>query len=320
MRVLVANHGSMPAPDGAAPGGSRPRAGTHDPREDVRALTRRVIREQAAAGIDLVTDGQLEWTQGAAHVLTGVDGVRFDAPAQRAPAQPSGHLQPVVESKLRHRAPLLAEAYRRAREAAAPLDVKAVVPGPYSLGHLCRVSTTAYEQPADLAVDLSVILAEEVRELVREGAALVQVDEPRILEFPGDIRLLRELLEPLEIACGDADLAVATYFGDATPLYAQLNSLPSDLLALDCAGRIGLMDLIADTGSGKVLALGLVDGRRAELEDCDELLRALERLLHRYVHDRVILQPSCGLAGLPWDVARRKLDRLVEVRERFAAR
>jgi methionine synthase II (cobalamin-independent) len=56
------------------------------------------------------------------------------------------------------------------------------------------------------------------------------------------------------------------------------------------------------------------------LESTDQLLGLLERLLHRYAHDRVIIQPSCGLAALPWNTARRKLERLAEVRERFAAR
>lgn len=298
MRVLVANHSSLPPPDDA------PRSA------DVGVLTQQAIRAQIEAGLDVVTDGQLGWAHGLAHVLNGVDGARLDSTHQR---------RPIIQSKLRHRTALLADEYRRAREAAS-VTVKPVVPGPYSLAHLCDIATTAYDDATDLAVDLSILLAEEIRELVRAGARTIQVDEPRILHSPGDIRLLRELLEPLEIAAEEAELAVATYSADATPLYAQLSSLPSEVLALDCSQGSGLVEVIANTGCGKILALGLVDGGHESIESSDDLLRILERALHRYAHDRVIIQPSCGLAALPWNTARRKLERLVEARERFAAR
>jgi 5-methyltetrahydropteroyltriglutamate--homocysteine methyltransferase len=298
MRVIAANHSSLPPPDDAPLSA------------DIGALTRHAVRAQVEAGLDVVTDGQLDWAHGPAHVLDRVDGVRLN---------PKNRGRPIIQGKLRHRTALLADEYRRAQEA-APVAVKPVVPGPYSLAHLCDIATTAYDGATDLAADLAILLAEEIRGLVGAGARTIQVDEPRILHCPGDIRLLRELLEPLAIAAGEAELAVATYSADATPLYAQLSSLPSQVLALDCSQQRGLVEVIASTGCGKILALGLVDGGHESIESADDLLRSLERALHRYAHDRVIIQPSCGLAALPWNVARRKLERLVEARERFAAR
>jgi 5-methyltetrahydropteroyltriglutamate--homocysteine methyltransferase len=134
------------------------------------------------------------------------------------------------------------------------------------------------------------------------------------LQHPEDIRLLRQLLEPLWAARGPAQLAVATYFGDAEPLYAQLNSLPADILALDFTYSPRLADTIAATGSSKLLALGLVDGRNTRREDANDVARQVDALLQHYTLDAVHLLPSCGLEYLPRDRARGKLELLAHVR------
>src|SRR5260370_42343403 len=91
------------------------------------------------------------------------------------------------------------------------------------------------------------------------------MDEPAIVEFAVDIHLLRQVLEPLWDARGAAQLVLATYGGDAEPLYAQLNSLPADIIALDVARNPGLAAVIAAPGASKILGLGVVGGGKPEL-------------------------------------------------------
>jgi methionine synthase II (cobalamin-independent) len=137
-----------------------------------------------------------------------------------------------------------------------------------------------------------------------------------ILRHPEDIRLLRDLLEPLQVAAGDTcQLMLSTYFGDAVDLYAQLNSLPADIVALDLAEGRRLVDVVAETGSGKILAIGVTNGRSTGMEDTFFLTHLVERILHRYIHDVVYLQTSCGLASLAPSQARAKLALLASVRD-----
>lgn len=308
MKILVANHSSYPPAFGVQHDG--PTGG--ESADDVR----RAIRDQEGAGIDVVTDGQIGWADPVSHLTRRLDGVRL---AEPQPFFDSGILfrRPIVEAKLRRRGDLTLGDYERASKISAR-PIKVVLTGPYTLARCCHVATTAYRHVSDLAADLSVILAGEVRELARAGARSIQIDEPWILRHSGDIRLLRDLLEPLKVAAGDAtEITLATYFADAEPLYAQLESLPADIIALDLAE--GHLDrVIADTGSGKILALGVTNGRSAAMEDAASLTRQVERILHRYVHDLVYLQPSCGLAGLPRPQARTKLALLSSVRDALA--
>jgi 5-methyltetrahydropteroyltriglutamate--homocysteine methyltransferase len=294
MRVLLANHSSYPGPPTAA---------------DLR----RVLGEQTAAGLDLVTDGQLGWEDAIAPLMLRIDGVR-GGPPTTLPGLAHGFRQPIVQARLRRHRPLCLDAYREAA-ALTPTPLKVVLTGPYTLAHCAAIGTTAYRGADDLADDLSAILAQEVAALVAAGAAAIQVDEPLIIARPHDIRRLRQILEPLyDAAGGAAPVIVATYGADTGPLYAQLNSLPADVIAVDCAGRPALCEAIADTGAGKILALGIVDGASAALEDSAALARLLERLLRRYTHPTVHLQPSCGLGRLAAQPARDKIGLLAALR------
>src|SRR5262249_30381352 len=145
-------------------------------------------------------------------------------------------------------------------------------------------------------------------------------EEPALLSHPHDIRMARQLLEPLWAARGSAQLALAVYFGDAEPLYAQLNSLPADMLVLDFTYSPSLIDTIAATGTSKLLAVGLIDGRNTRLEDPARIARQVDRLLRRYSLDTVHLVPSCGLEYLPHERARAKLALLAQVRALLGSR
>ena len=149
---------------------------------------------------------------------------------------------------------------------------------------------------------------------MRAGARMIQIEEPAILAHPEDIRLLRQLLEPLWAVRGAAQLVVATYFGDAEPLYAQLNSLPADIIALDLTYSPRLAATVAATGASKTLALGIIDGRNTRLEHADSVARQVDALLQHYTLETVHLLPSCGLEYLPRDCARAKLALLAQVR------
>ncbi|MGD9764870.1 MAG: hypothetical protein AB7V27_14245 [Candidatus Binatia bacterium] len=289
MRVVCANHGALPF---ASPAPSD---------EDLIAA----VRLQEDAGLDVVTDGQPSWTDPFTPVLGALDGVRLGHPA----ALPLGltvRARPIVQAKLRrHRAPLAAAFQRAAAHARRPL--KAVLTGPYTLSQAAEIATTAYHDRAALAFDLSTVLAQEITALTAAGATVIQIDEPLLLSRPADARVVRALLEPLVDAAIGATTIIATYGADAGPCYAQLNSLPGDIVALDCAGHPEVLAAIAATGAGKPLALGVVSGVLNAVEDSAELARTVERLLTRYVHDEVWLQPSRGMQTLTRELAGAKL-------------
>ena len=271
-----------------------------------------IVHEQEHAGVDLVTDGQIRWYYPISHVMGALDGVRINGLLRYFDTN-FYFRQPVVHAPVKRRDCLARDEFRMA-SMAARVPVKPVLPGPYTLARLSVIESGVYASVAALAQALSAALVGEVEDLARAGAQVIQIEEPAILAHPEDIRLLRQLLEPLWAARGAAQLVVATYFGDAEPLYAQLNSLPADILALDFTYSPRLAETIAATGASKILALGIVDGRNTRLEHADTVARQVDALLQHYLLDAVHLLPSCGLEYLPRDRARAKLELLAQVR------
>ena len=143
------------------------------------------------------------------------------------------------------------------------------------------------------------------------------MDEPFLLQHPEDVDLVRATLGILAQARGHARLACYTYFGDALPLYDELQALPVDVLGLDLTYSPKLADRIAEAGTGKTLGLGLVDGRNTKLETPDAVFPLLDRVLPR-AGQPAYLNPSCGLEFLPRARARQKLETMARLARDYA--
>jgi len=300
MNVVAANHSSYPR---------------SMPRSSESPVIAAAVAEQIGAGMDLITDGQVTWADPVSHVMQSSAGVRLGQ-TRRFFDSSVEYREPVITGTLRRGRSTLAQDCRTAARAGGK-PVKAVLTGPYTLTRLSLVEPGAYPSYRELARDVSLILADEVRDLAAAGAAVIQLDEPAICEHPEDMRLLRQLFEPIYDARGGAMIAVATYFFDGDSLYAPLNSIPADIVAVDLPSSGRLAETIAATGASKILALGVVDGRNPQLEDPNTIARRLVHLLHRYTLETIYLQPSCGLVQLSAEQARAKLRLVAAIRTAF---
>lgn len=278
-------------------------------------VTREVIAEQRAVGVELLTDGQVRWYDPISHVARHLEHVSINGLLRYFDTN-FYFRQPVVTGRIARRMPVLAREFAMARAAAAPHTVKPVLTGPYSLAR-GSIMEAGYRSRRELAHAYAEALAEEVAELVRAGATLIQVDEPFMLQHPEDMDVARETFETLAAVRGSARLACYTYFGDALPLYADLQRLPVDVLGLDFTYSPKLAARIAEAGSDKMLGLGLIDGRNTKLETADAVYPTLDRVLPRLA-EAAYLNPSCGLEFLPRARARAKLETMVRLAREYA--
>ena len=299
-------------------------------------VTCQAIDDQARAGMDLLTDGLVRGRDPVSHVAGKYAGVTF---RNSRPFLSSGrsYRQPVVQGKLQRKptAPSLAQEFHFAcnalgllqisDERAGRMGMKPVFLGPYTLAYCSTAEAPEFESVEARAQIFAEALAGEIAELAEAGATMIQVDEPAILERPEDWPILEEGVFRL-VGARDAarkagkpvQLALYTYYGDATPLFEQLVRLPVDVLGLDFSGNGSLAERVAAAGSPIPLALGLVDGRNPELEDAAAAARLAERLLGRIEEGRAFLGPSCGLEHLPRPRAFEKLELLARIRAHVA--
>jgi 5-methyltetrahydropteroyltriglutamate--homocysteine methyltransferase len=324
MRLIPANTGSYPR-IGEAPDAQRHRrAYARRERGELSEaewqavedeVTGEVIAEQLAAGVELPTDGQVRWYDPVSHLARPLANVTINGLLRYFDTN-FYFRQPVVRGPISRPAPILRREFEVARAAAGSCPVKPVLTGPYSLAQ-GSILEGGYPTRVALAAAYAEVLAQEVADLAAAGATLIQIDEPFLLQHPEDLEVARAGLATLAAARGAARLACYTYFGDALPLYDDLQALPVDVLGLDFTYSPKLAVRIAEAGSAKVLGLGLVDGRNTRLETRESVFPVLDRVLAR-LEGSAYLGPSCGLEFLPRERARAKLETMVRLAREYA--
>lgn len=273
-----------------------------------------VIREQIEAGMEIVTDGLIRWYDPYSHFCRGLEGATIDGLLRLFDTN-CYFRQPVVKGPIRRKAPVILPEYEFARSV-SPRPVKPVLTGPYTLAR-GSILEGGYRSAHELALAYAEVLAREVGELSRAGAQLIQIDEPAIVRHPEDLNVLEAALAAVRRERGAARLLLHLSFGDVAPLYRDLQALPVDALGLDFTYSPKLPALIADLGSAKPLALGLIDARNTKLETKESVFPVLDAVLPALKTGPTYLTPSCGLEFLPRERARRKLETLKRLRDDY---
>jgi 5-methyltetrahydropteroyltriglutamate--homocysteine methyltransferase len=276
-----------------------------------------VLAEQAAAGVDWVTDGLVRWEDGQTYFADRLEGFRrgqliryFDTNTY--------YRQPVAIAPVRYAGPIAVEDFRFATAHSAR-PVRPVVTGPYTLAALS--DDQHYKNREALAADLAAALNEELKALAAAGASQIQVDEPALVWHPADEPLVRRLLARLTQGVG-APVWVALYLGAVTPLVERVAGWPVAGVWLDCVSDPQALGRLArHPPDGTVrLGLGVVDARNTRLESAADLVAALSSVAERVGVARLVATTSAGLEFLPRDRAREKLTRLADAARAVGAR
>lgn len=321
MELLTLNHGSYPRV-GSTSGeqilrrtiAQRDRGEKTD--ANVRAaedhMVSLALRDQRDAGIDVVTDGLIRWHDPVSHLAGKLDGIRINGLLRYFDTN-FYFRQPVVRGKIERSRPLMINEFEWAAKRSVQ-PVKPVLTGPYTLTRLSLRDGEAGNSDV-LLMSYAEALGAEIQDLAAAGARLIQVDEPGLLRHQAALPLAHEALSMVAAHKGHVELALATYFGDAAPVYSALQALPFDALILDFTYSPKLPEVIETEGSTKVLGFGLLDGRNTRLEDQAAVTRQLERMLAKVKPEQNYLTTSCGLEYLPRDRAQLKLHHLTSIKK-----
>ncbi len=270
-------------------------------------VTVEVIQEQADAGVDIITDGQIRWEDDQTYLARRMDGFSIDGLIRYFDTN-TYYRQPVVEGPVRWREPITAVDYEFAA-IQSPVPVKALVTGPYTLAVLS--ANQHYGSLREVVLALAAELRNEVLALERVGASIIQVNEPAILRQKEDFPLLRQALERMMEGVR-AEVHLYTWFGDIDGLYPQILELPFAAVGLDFVKGPANWDVIARAPFTKKLGLGIIDARNTKLESVEEIVAAVRQAAAVVRGDMLYVNPSCGLEYLPREAAQAKLRRMAE--------
>lgn len=274
-----------------------------------------VIAEQSEPGLDIVTDGMIRWYDHVSHMAGGLAGTEV---AGLVRFFDTNYLvrELEVDGPVEWEQPIVANEYDFARSVSS-VPVKMVLPGPLTLARHSIIQPSDYGDVESLAEDYTRALKQEINELIERDLKHLQIEEPWLTWDSEDASWALPMVEELLQTAEPVETRLATYFGDPVPLYEELQQTPADILTFDFTYSDDLEDVIQSRGTDKRLGLGLLNGRNTKLEETDAVCRRLEELSSSLDDKSHILTFSCSIDYLPRDRARRKIQRLVDIRDTF---
>jgi 5-methyltetrahydropteroyltriglutamate--homocysteine methyltransferase len=280
------------------------------------------LKEQEAAGIDIVTDGEQSRQHFVHGFLERLDGIDFSRRvtigirADRYQAE-----VPTVTGPLQRRAAVHLDEVRWAR-AHTERRLKFTLPGPMTI--VDTLADEHYRDRAALAMAFARVLNAEARDLAAAGVDVVQFDEPAFNVYMDDVKAWG--IEALHRAIDGLTCRTAVHIcygygikanndwkqtlGGEWRQYEQTFPLLArsriDQVSLECANSrvplslLGLLD-------GKDVLVGAVDVATHTVETPEQVAATIRAALRYVPAERLYPCTNCGMVPLPRDVARGKL-------------
>jgi 5-methyltetrahydropteroyltriglutamate--homocysteine methyltransferase len=291
--------------------------------EALDAATLLAIHDQARAGIDIVTDGEIRRESYFNHFANALDGVDRERVGEGVNRVGGRSLVPLVNGPIRRQAPVELPAAEFLR-AATDHAVKVTVPGPFTLSQLAQ--NEFYPDQRSLALAYADAIQGELADLVGAGVDVVQLDEPYLQANADAAR--RFAVEAINRALAGiaATTVLHTCYGYAVyvkdksggyPFLAELADCDADQLAVEFAQPHLDPKVLAPLAS-KTIVLGVLD-LSAAAETPDVVADRLRAALTVVAPERLVAAPDCGMKFLTREVAYAKLGAMVEGAARIRA-
>ncbi|QDV38029.1 cobalamin-independent methionine synthase II family protein [Tautonia plasticadhaerens] len=298
------------------------RYGPADREEALRDAVRVVVADQLGAGLDRITDGEMQrvdFNLGFYDFIEGIEPI----PRNRLWGAPA-HDQ---RSKYRCVSPLAAPRglgtvaeFRRFR-LLTDAPTKMPVPGPFTLAG-CIAGGEVYPDRMGVTEALVPIVNAELKALAAEGVDFLQLDEPSFACHPDAPEEFLDLVART-VEGVDAYISMHMCFGNYRaravgwrsyrPLFPHIGRAKVSQLAMEFASReLAEVELLAELPESMDVAVGLVDVKNTWVEPAELVADRLRAVLTHVDASRVSVTPDCGFSQTARHVATAKARNLVE--------
>jgi 5-methyltetrahydropteroyltriglutamate--homocysteine methyltransferase len=285
------------------------------------------LKEQEAAGIDIVTDGEqsrqhfvhgfLEFVEGIDFehkVKMGIRNNRYDAmvPVVVAPLRLKGRVHQKEALVLKNN---------------SKNKAKMTLPGPMTI--VDTVADSHYGNKAKLAMAFADLLNQEARALEKDGVDVIQFDEPAFNVYMDDVKEWG--IEALHRAIAGLKCTTAVHicygygikanldwkdtlggeWRQYEEIFPALAKSKLDQISLECIHSkvpIELLSLL----KGKDVLVGVIDVASDKVETPQEVAATIERALKYVPAKHLFPCTNCGMAPMAREIALAKLKALAE--------
>jgi 5-methyltetrahydropteroyltriglutamate--homocysteine methyltransferase len=287
------------------------------------------IHDQAAAGLDVITDGEQTRLDFNLSFYGFLEGIELEGASPRKFGPPAhdqrGKHKVIGELRAPRGIGAVEEYQRLKRLAPAGPSLKASVPGPYTLsGRL--IPNEQYKDRWALTEALLPIVRKELEELVAAGCGEISVDEPSMscYAYREDTRRFVDIFNrTVEPIAGKTRVCTHLCFGNykgravglrrVAPMFPDFLEFHADEMHVEMASReFAEIELIAKIGAHMDAAVGIVDVKSYYIETPQDIAARVKQCLRYAPAERLVFAPDCGLSQTARWAAKVKLKNMVE--------
>ena len=270
------------------------------------------IRDMERAGIDIITDGVMRRESYSNRFATALDGVDIVNPGTTINRSGARAVVPRITGPIRRRGPVEVRDVQFLRANTAK-PVKITVPGPFTMTQ--QAQDDYYKDEEALAMAYAAAVNEELKDLKRAGADIVQLDEPwlqaraeRAARY--GVAAINRALDGIQ-----GTTVVHLCFGYAAAVkdkpsgysfLGQLAETRASQISIEAAQPrldLGVLRELAP----KSVMVGVIDLGTNAIETPELVAERIRAALKYIAADKLAAAPDCGMKYLERDVAFGKL-------------
>jgi 5-methyltetrahydropteroyltriglutamate--homocysteine methyltransferase len=277
------------------------------------------IRDMEAAGVDIVSDGEIRRESYSNRFATALEGIDLENPGKVVARGGRVTEVPRVVSKIRRTRPVEKRDMEFLRRHTSRV-AKMTLPGPFTMSQ--QAKNEFYDDVEELVMDLAAAVNEEAHDLVAAGADIIQLDEPWVRNDPeaarryavkGINRALQGIKVPtiVHLCFGYAAVVPGETKPTGYSFLAELAECNAAQISIEAAQPkldLGVLNDLA----GKTILLGVLDLGDKSAETPEVIAARIREGLKYLSPERLVPAPDCGMKYLSRELAFRKLKALAQ--------
>jgi len=282
------------------------------------------LQEQLLAGTDIVSDGEQTRQHFVTTFIEHLNGVDFENRKTVKIRDRYDASVPVVVGPVSRQKPVFVDDATFLRQQTKQ-PIKWTLPGPMTM--VDTLYDDHYHSREKLAWEFAKILNQEAKELEAAGVDIIQFDEPAFNVFFDEVNAwgiacLERAIEGLKCetavhicygygikANTDWKKTLGTEWRQYEEIFPKLQVSNIDIISLECHNSHVPMELM-ELVRGKKVMVGAIDVANHTIETPEDVAATLREALKYVDADKLYPCTNCGMAPLPREVARGKLQAL----------
>jgi 5-methyltetrahydropteroyltriglutamate--homocysteine methyltransferase len=275
------------------------------------------IRDMELAGIDIISDGEMRRESYSNRFATTLEGVDIENPGTTINRTGVRSVVPRIAGPIRRRGPIEVRDVEFLR-ANTEKRIKITLPGPFTMAQ--QAQDDYYKDEEALAMAYAAAVNEELKDLKRAGAYVVQLDEPwlqaraeRAARY--GVKAINRALEGI-----DGTTVVHLCFGYAAAVkdkpsgysfLGQLADTRASQISIEAAQPHLDLAVVKELAPKSVM-VGVIDLSTSAIETPAQVAERIRAALKHLPAEKLVVAPDCGMKYLPREVAFGKLVALAQ--------